>query len=59
MSLGTYALFIVASYALVTTVVALLIIWIVVDYRRQRARLKVIEASGLTRRSRRSARDVR
>jgi heme exporter protein D len=59
MSLGPYASFIVTSYALVTAVVLLLIVWIIADYRRQQARLREIEASGVTRRSGRSAADVR
>ncbi|MBR0871866.1 heme exporter protein CcmD [Bradyrhizobium tropiciagri] len=59
MSLGPYASFIVTSYALVTAVVLLLIVWIAADYRRQQARLREIEASGVTRRSGRSAVDVR
>ncbi|KJC55343.1 hemagglutination activity protein [Bradyrhizobium sp. LTSPM299] len=59
MSLGPYASFIVTSYALVTAVVVLLIVWIVADYRRQQARLREIEASGITRRSGRSAADIR
>ncbi|WP_375785941.1 heme exporter protein CcmD [Bradyrhizobium sp. Pha-3] len=59
MSLGPYASFIVTSYALVAMVVLFLIIWIIADYRRQQARLKEIEASGITRRSGRSAADIR
>jgi heme exporter protein D len=59
MSLGPYASFIVISYALVTVVVLILIIWIAVDYRRQRARLRELEASGVTRRSGRSAAEIR
>jgi heme exporter protein D len=59
MSLGPYASFIVTSYALVAAVVLLLIIWIVTDYRRQKGRLQELEASGVTRRSGRSAGDVR
>lgn len=59
MSLGPYASFIVTSYALVTAVVLLLIIWIIADYRSQQARLREIEASGVTRRSGRSAADIR
>ena len=59
MSLGPYASFIVTSYALVTAVVLLLIVWIMADYRRQQARLREIEASGVTRRSGRSAVDLR
>jgi len=59
MSLGPYASFIVISYALVTVVVLILVIWIAVDYRRQRARLRELEASGVTRRSGRSAAEIR
>ena len=59
MSLGPYASFIVTSYLLVTAVVLLLIVWIIADYRRQQARLRDIEASGVTRRSGRSAADIR
>jgi heme exporter protein D len=59
MSLGPYASFIVISYALVAAVVAILIIWIAVDYRRQKARLRELEASGITRRSGRGAAEIR
>ena len=59
MSLGPYAPFIVTSYLLVTAVVLVLIVWIALDYRRQKARLRELEASGITRRSGRSAAEVR
>jgi heme exporter protein D len=59
MSLGPYASFIVTSYVLVTAVVLILIIWIAIDYRRQKQRLRELEASGVTRRSGRSAAEVR
>jgi heme exporter protein D len=59
MSLGPYASFIVTSYALVTVVVLILIVWIAIDYRRLRARLRDLEASGVVRRSGRSAVDTR
>jgi heme exporter protein D len=58
MALGPYASFIVTSYALVTAVVLILIIWIIIDYRRQQARLRELEASGVTRRSGRTARNI-
>ncbi|MCO5132161.1 MAG: heme exporter protein CcmD [Xanthobacteraceae bacterium] len=58
MSLGPYAFFIVASYLVVALVVLLLIGWIVLDYRRQRARLRDLEARGVTRRSGRGAADL-
>ena len=47
MSLGPYASFIVTSYALVAAVVLILIVWIAIDYRRQKARLRELEASGV------------
>ena len=59
MALGPYASFIVTSYALVTVVVLILIVWIAIDYRRQQARLRDLEASGVTRRSGRSTADTR
>jgi heme exporter protein D len=58
-SLGPYASFIVTSYALVTAVVMILIIWIAIDYRLQKERLRELEASGVTRRSGRQATDIR
>jgi heme exporter protein D len=58
MSLGPYASFIVTSYALVTLVVLSLIAWIAIDYRRQKQRLRELEASGIVRRSGRSAADL-
>jgi heme exporter protein D len=59
MSLGPYASFIVTSYALVAAVVMILIVWIIFDYRRQQARLRELEAGGVTRRSGRTATDIR
>ena len=57
MSLGPYAPFIVTSYLLVTAVVLILIAWIAIDYRRQTMRLRELDASGVVRRSGRSAAD--
>jgi heme exporter protein D len=59
MSLGPYASFIVTSYGLVTAVVLLLIVWIAIDFRRQKQRLRELEESGVTRRSGRAAADIR
>jgi heme exporter protein D len=59
MALGPYASFIVTSYLLVAAVVLILILWIAIDYRRQKARLRELEASGVVRRSGRSAADLR
>jgi len=59
MALGPYASFIVTSYLLVAAVVLILIVWIIFDYRRQQARLRELEASGVVRRSGRNATDIR
>jgi heme exporter protein D len=59
MALGPYASFIVTSYSLVTAVVLFLIVWIALDYNRQKQRLRELEASGVSRRSGRSAVDVK
>ena len=58
MSLGPYASFIVTSYLMVAAVVLLLIIWIAIDYRRQKQTLHELEAGGMARRSGRSATDI-
>ena len=58
MALGPYASFIVTSYALVAAVVLILIVGIAFDYRRQQARLRELEASGVVRRSGRAATDI-
>jgi heme exporter protein D len=59
MSLGPYASFIVSAYSLVAVVLALLIGWIVIDYRNQTQRLRALEESGMVRRSGRSTVDLR
>jgi heme exporter protein D len=58
MALGPYASFIVTSYVLVATVVLILILWVAIDYRRQKQRLRELEASGAVRRSGRGAADI-
>lgn len=55
---GPHASFVVTSYALSTAVVLMLIVWIAIDYRRQKARLRELEASGVTRRSGRGVADI-
>ena len=55
MSLGPYASFIVASYVLVALVLAILIGWIMLDYRNQTQRLRALDETGVIRRSGRSA----
>lgn len=57
-ALGPYASFIATSYGLVAAVVVLLIVWIALDYRQQTARLRELEASGIVRRSGRSAVEI-
>ncbi len=59
MTLGRYAPFILTSYGIVAAVVLFLIVWIAMDYRRQRERLRELEASGLSRRSGRSVVDTK
>ncbi len=59
MALGPYASFIVTSYGLVAAVVLILIVWVAIDYRRQKERLRELEASGVVRRSGRSAAEFR
>ena len=59
MWLGPYTSFIVTSYALVTVVVLVLIAWIAIDYRRQKSRLRELDAAGVVRRSGRSAVDMK
>jgi heme exporter protein D len=58
MAPGPYASFIVTSYAVAAAVVLMLILWIAIDYRRQKERLRELEASGVVRRSGRGAADV-
>jgi heme exporter protein D len=55
MSLGPYTSFIVTSYVAAAAVVLILIVWVAIDYRRQKQRLRELEASGVVRRSARSA----
>jgi len=59
MSLGPYASFIVTSYLLVGVVVLILIGWIAIDYRRQKRRLRELEAGGVVRRSGRGVTEIR
>jgi heme exporter protein D len=56
--LGPYASFILTAYLIAASVVAILIAWIVVDYRSQTQRLRELDASGVSRRSGRSATEI-
>ncbi|MCU0733066.1 MAG: heme exporter protein CcmD [Hyphomonas sp.] len=55
MDLGPHAAFIWASYAIYATVLAVLILWLVMDGRRLKARLADLEARGVSRRGQRAA----
>ncbi len=59
MSLGPYASFIVTSYLAAALVVAILIAWVVLDYRNQTQRLRELDERGVTRRSGRGATEMR
>ena len=58
MDLGPYTSFIATSYLAAALVVVLLIAWVAVDYRNQKARLRALEESGISRRSGRTATDL-
>ncbi|MGZ8309484.1 MAG: heme exporter protein CcmD [Rhodoplanes sp.] len=51
MGLGVHAYFIIASYGVAFAIIAGLIAWVAVDYRRQRCILADLERRGVTRRS--------
>ena len=54
MDLGPHAAFIWASYAIFAVVIVTLIGWLLIDGRRQAARLADLESRGVKRRSDRS-----
>jgi heme exporter protein D len=49
--LGNYASFIIASYAVVGGIVAMMFFWVIADERKQKRRLADLEAQGISRRS--------
>jgi heme exporter protein D len=53
--LGPHAGFIELAYGFAALIVTLMIVWIVVDHRRQARTLAELEARGMTRRSERVA----
>jgi len=53
-NLGPHAAFIVGAYAVALLIVAVLVIWVVVDHRRQKQILADLEARGIVRRSERT-----
>ena len=54
MDLGPNAVFVWAAYAAFAIVIAMLLLWLAMDGRRQQRRLRNLEARGVTRRSARS-----
>jgi heme exporter protein D len=55
MNLGPHSDFIIAAYAIAALVIAGLFIWVELDNRTQRRRLKELHAKGVTRRSEKPA----
>jgi heme exporter protein D len=55
MTLGPHAAFIISAYAVAVGVIAGMIAWVLVDYRRQLRLLSDLEARGVTRRSERTS----
>jgi heme exporter protein D len=51
MDLGPHAAFIIGAYMVAAAVIVGMIVWIWLDYRRQRRMLLDLEARGVTRRS--------
>ena len=51
MGLGPHAGFIIASFAVVITVVALLVAWVTIDHVAQKRALAELERRGVSRRS--------
>jgi heme exporter protein D len=54
MNLGPHAAFIIGAYAVALGVIAGMIAWVQLDYRRQLRLLADLEARGVTRRSERA-----
>lgn len=51
MMLGPHAIFIIAAWAVAVGVIAAMIAWVMLDYRRQLRILADLEQRGITRRS--------
>jgi heme exporter protein D len=51
MNLGPHAAFIVSAYAVAVAIIAAIVVWILIDHRRQIRILAELEAQGVTRRS--------
>ena len=57
MSLGPHAAFILSAYGAAIAIVAVLVVWIVIDRYRLRRTIEDLEARGVTRRSQRGNED--
>jgi heme exporter protein D len=55
MDLGPHAAFVWASYGAVTVVLAFVVLWLVLDGRRQQRLIDELEARGIRRRSERGS----
>ena len=53
MTLGPYAFFILSAYGAAALIIAILVAWVMIDYRKQSRILADLEARGVTRRSER------
>ena len=51
MSLGPHAMFILTAYGAAVAIVAVLVLWILIDRYRLRRTIEDLEARGVTRRS--------
>lgn len=51
MNLGPHAGFIVSAYAIAVVIIATMVVWVLIDHRRQMRILAELEAQGVTRRS--------
>ena len=59
MDLGPHAAFIIGAYAATAVVIAILVGWVMLDYRKQRRTLAELDARGVTRRSEARERETR
>jgi heme exporter protein D len=57
-NLGPHAAFILAAYGTGLVIVAVLVAWVMADYRIQRRLLSDLDKSGVVRRSERTAREA-
>jgi heme exporter protein D len=55
MDLGPHAAFIISAYAIAAVIVTGLVVWVLIDQRRQRRMLGDLEMRGLSRRSERAS----